>query len=141
MGRKIERRQREWAFIDLRTAMPYPNKRNDIQMDEVRNVQIKVVDERGKCHSGGRRCHPTKTSYITRAGKTQSNGFVSVSIPRSERIESVFAWKDHLGADFQIYSLPMERAKDANAKVPEFPESGIENADTFRCEPGRNQSA
>lgn len=57
----------------------------------------------------------------TLTGVTNAAGIATVSLPGSERIESVAAWKDHEGLDYKFYALPRDRVADVKAVRPEFP--------------------
>jgi len=51
---------------------------------------------------------------------------VAISLPESETIQAVVAWKDHAGLDYKLYSLPRQQADDRLTKKPEFPANAVE---------------
>lgn len=91
-----------------------------IELESLRTLAVQVTNVQGA---------PVESANVvlqahwphTLTGVTNAAGIATVSLPGSERIESVTAWKDHEGMDYKFYALPRDRVADVKAVRPEFP--------------------
>ena len=92
-----------------------------IQLELRRTVEVEVVDQHHAPVADAQVAIQLGWPHILTGLATDAAGKVSISVPASERIESVVAWKDNLGLDYRLYSLPRDQLADVKAVPPEFP--------------------
>ncbi|MHB8956739.1 MAG: carboxypeptidase regulatory-like domain-containing protein [Pirellulaceae bacterium] len=98
----------------------------EIKLESTKVARVSVVDAAGRpiqdAHVAIQLGYPHTVSDAT----TDESGISILRMPQSEHIEAVFAWKDHAGLDYRLYSLSREQRADVSAKAPEFPTDGEE---------------
>lgn len=98
----------------------------EIELERVKIAAVKVVDADGKPVADARVAVQLGYPHTVSDAMTDESGSTALRLPESERIEAVVAWKNHLGLDYRLYSLPRDQRADVNAKPPEFPVDGEE---------------
>jgi hypothetical protein len=97
----------------------------EIKLETTKVLKVRAVDAQGNSVAGAKAAmqlgYPVTLSPVL----TGEDGFASFEVPESERVLSAVAWKDHMGLDYRVYSLPPGREADVHAKPPEFPENGF----------------
>ena len=98
--------------------------RMEIRLEPTRSRLVRVVDADSE---------PVADALVTigfgyphsiDARRTDAAGRLEVLVPQSERIDSVMAWKDRVGFDYEVYALGRNQRADLNTPVPEFPGDG-----------------
>ncbi|MEO8269168.1 MAG: hypothetical protein ABI557_05580 [Aureliella sp.] len=90
-------------------------------LEPLRICTIEVVDHENTAVEGARVGVKFGLPQVLTCLATDKSGKVSFSIPASEHIESVVAWKDNLGLDYRLYTLPRSQSADVKTVPPEFP--------------------
>lgn len=93
----------------------------EIQLEPQRTVEVEVVDQQLAAVEDAQVALQLGWPNVLTGFATDESGKVSFSVPASERIESVVAWKDNLGLDYRLYSIPRDQLSDVKAVPPEFP--------------------
>ena len=105
--------------------------RLEIEVKPAKFSTIQVLDAESKPvvnASVGAMCD--HGAWISQKLETDGNGRATVVVPKSFRIESVIAWKDGVGFDYQTYTLRRNQRADLKTQLPEFPVEG----ETLRLE-------
>ncbi|WP_144054730.1 carboxypeptidase regulatory-like domain-containing protein [Rhodopirellula europaea] len=95
-----------------------------LQLEKTRPGTIQVVDQDNQPVEGANLLVQIGAYFTVDAFATSVPGQYTFSYPLSSGIRSVIAWKNGLGADYELYALSRNQRNDQNAKVPEFPEDG-----------------
>ncbi|PQO37372.1 hypothetical protein DTL21_05360 [Bremerella cremea] len=97
-----------------------------IRLEPIKTAQVKVVDSEGQPIEQAQIALQLGYPSMVGPATTNSEGIATVAFPESEPIQSAIAWKDHVGFDYKLYSLPYDQSGDQLTKKPEFPLDGIE---------------
>lgn len=93
-----------------------------IQLEPQRTIAVEVTDQQGapveNAHVGFQFGWP----HIQTGISTDANGQAIAHLPLSESVQAVVAWKDQVGLDYQLYTLPRNQVADVKAVPPEFPQ-------------------
>ncbi|MCC9655496.1 thioredoxin family protein [Rhodopirellula halodulae] len=106
---------------DVSNQRPVPIQ---LQLEEAKTGTIRVVDRENQPVEEAKLSVRINSGFNINAFNSVSPGQYTFSYPPSDRIHSVLAWKNGLGADYELYAVPRDRRNDQNAKAPEFPDNG-----------------
>jgi beta-lactamase regulating signal transducer with metallopeptidase domain len=93
----------------------------DIRLETARKVHVQVIDQTGQPIREAKVAIQLQFPNMLGPVLTDSEGMASLSLPQSETIQSVLAWKDGQGMDFRDYQLPRGQVFDRLTPKPEFP--------------------
>ena len=102
----------------------------EIQIEPVKTASVQVVDSEAIPVADANVVVQFGYPHLANGLTTDSQGRVSVRAPQSERIDTIIAWKDGAGLDYEVYSLGRDQQSDLKTPVPEFPAGG----ETLRLE-------
>lgn len=97
-----------------------------IQLEETRIAEVLVVDDQDKPIDNANVAFAFEFAVRLDDFTTDENGLVAITIPASEKIKTVAAWKDHEGLDYRSYTLTAAQQADMNKVEPLFPEAAPE---------------
>lgn len=92
-----------------------------IKLQPTRIAEVEVVDGEGLPIAGAQVAVQLAYPNIIQGSASDASGKASVSLPVTERIETILAWKDHAGLDYRLYALSRYERADTRAVPPEFP--------------------
>lgn len=96
----------------------------EIKVEPVQPRAIEVIDTEGKPVADAQVVVQLGYPHSLDALSTDENGRLELFVPESERIQSVMAWKDDVGFDYEVYALDRNQQADLKTEVPEFPDAG-----------------
>ena len=102
----------------------------EIQIEPTTSATVQVVDADSEPVADANFVVQFGYPHSAEGLTTNAQGQVTVVAPRSERINTVMAWKDGVGFDYEVYSLGRDQQSDLRTPVPEFPVAG----ETLRLE-------
>ncbi|MGB7326385.1 MAG: carboxypeptidase regulatory-like domain-containing protein [Rubripirellula sp.] len=102
----------------------------EIQVEPTKSHTIQVVDADSKPVADANVAVQFGYPHLVSGLTTDAAGQVTVKAANSERIDSVIAWKNGVGFDYEVYSLGRNQRSDLKTAVPEFPDDG----ETLRLE-------
>lgn len=97
-----------------------------IQLEETRTAEVLVVDDQDKPIDDANVAFAFDFAVRLDDFTTDENGRLAITIPESEKIKTVAAWKDHEGLDYRLYTLTAAQQADMNKVEPLFPEAAPE---------------
>ena len=92
-----------------------------IELEPVLSAKVKVTDADGKPVEAAKVAMQIGYPFTLGPSLTDADGMVEVKVPASEKIFVVLAWKDHVGMDYKLYTLPRDQKKDQLTEPPKFP--------------------
>ncbi|KAA1258801.1 Bacterial Ig-like domain (group 1) [Rubripirellula obstinata] len=100
------------------------NSEIEIQVEPGQPRAVEVLDAEGNPVVGARVVLQLAYPHSVDGQFTDENGRLELIVPESERVQSVIAWKDDVGFDYQVYALDRNQQADLKTPVPEFPVAG-----------------
>ncbi|WP_161604264.1 carboxypeptidase regulatory-like domain-containing protein [Roseiconus nitratireducens] len=102
----------------------------EIRVEPAKSATVQIVDADSEPVADASVVAQFAYPHLSDELKTDAAGRVTVVAPSSERINTVVAWKDGVGLDYEVYSLGRDQQSDLKTPVPEFPVAG----ETLRLE-------
>ncbi len=96
----------------------------EIQIEPAQPRAIEVLDTEGKPVANAQVVVQLGYPHSLDGLSTDENGRLELFVPESERVQSVMAWKDDVGFDYEVYALDRDQQADLKTEVPEFPDAG-----------------
>lgn len=98
----------------------------EIRIEPIKTAKVRAVDASGSPIEDANVAIQLEYPITLEPESTDADGMVAISLPESETIRAVVAWKDHAGLDYKLYNLPREQSGDRLTKKPEFPADAFE---------------
>lgn len=108
-----------------------------IQLAPTKTIRAQVVDGEGKIVVDANLAFHLGSPFVHAVPIDPNTGIGSLSVPSSERVESVIAWKEDVGFDFRSYVLSKEEQADMLSSAPEFPLDQPERLELTGATPAR----
>lgn len=108
-----------------------------IQLAPSKTIRAQVVDGEGETIVDANLAFHLGSPFVHSVPIDSNTGIGSLSVPSSERVESVIAWKEDVGFDFRSYVPSKEEQVDMISSVPEFPLDQPERLELTGATPAR----
>jgi len=108
-----------------------------IQLVPPKTIRAQVVDGEGETIVDANLAFHLGSTFVHTVPIDPNTGIASLSVPASERVVSVIAWKEELGFDFRSYVLSIVDEADMISSAPEFPLDQPERLELTGATPAR----
>ena len=120
------------AFYRVSSNGPTPGVDSiELQLQPTKLATVRVLDASDRPIADANVA--LQLSYPNTLGPTRTDGEgrATFQLPTEESVQSLVAWKDHMGLDYKLYTLPRGQQSDKLTKKPEFP---FDSGETLRLE-------